>query len=376
VIQRKSLLNTIEVAFAVNPVCALLGPRQSGKTTLAKTYISHHGGKATYFDLEDPTDLSKLDTPKLAFTETADIIVIDEVQRRPELFPWLRVFVDKNPHIKILVLGSASGELIKQSSETLAGRISHIEVTPFSIQEVGMNQEIWNRGGFPKSYLAKTEEISSIWRKEYIRTFLENDIKNLGFDISSQTLRRFWSMLAHYHGQIFNGSEIGRSIDVTNKTSNRYLDILVSTFMIRRLNPWFENIGKRQIKSPKIYFRDTGLLHSILGIADKTALMSHPKLGSSWEGFAIEQVIKSLKVREEDCYFWATSSGAELDLLVLKDGKRIGFEFKYTDAPKVTKSMHISLSDLKLDELFVVIPGDSHFRLSEAITVKGLSNFV
>lgn len=373
---RKNYLDSIDASFLVNPICALLGPRQCGKTTLSKQYVNTNNLSAYFFDLEDPLDLAKLDNPKLALESLEGLIVIDEIQRKEELFPYLRVLVDKFPKRKILVLGSASQDLIRQSSETLAGRISYIEMNPFNINEIDDIKKLWCRGGFPKSYLASTEMISNQWRKNYIRTFLEKDIRNFGFDISSQTMRRFWSMLAHYHGQIFNASDIGRSINVSYKTSDRYLDILTGTFMIRRLSPWFENISKRQIKSPKIYFRDSGLLHTILGIEDRNALLKHPKLGASWEGMALEQVIKHLEVDNDDCYFWATQGGAELDLLILKNSQKLGFEIKYTDSPKITKSMYIAINDLGLDSLTIIIPGAEQFALEDKIKVCGIDNLL
>ncbi len=374
-LQRKHYLDAINNSFLVNPICALLGPRQCGKTTLSKEYAKITDLEKHFFDLEDPIDLSKLDNPKLTLEFLDGLIIIDEIQRKEELFPYLRVLVDKYPDRKILVLGSASQELIKQSSETLAGRISYIEMTPFSIHEVDNINKLWNRGGFPKSYLPTSDSISNQWRKSYIRTFLERDIRNFGFDIPPQTMRRFWAMLAHYHGQIFNASEIGRSINVSYKTADRYLDILTGTFMIRRLSPWFENISKRQVKAPKIYFRDSGLLHTILGIENYNNLLTHPKLGASWEGFALEEIIKHLKVEGDDCFFWATQGGAELDLLIIKESKKLGFEIKYTDNPKITKSMRVAIHDLKLDSLTIIIPGKERFRLEENIIVCGIENF-
>ncbi len=371
-LKRKSYFESIDYNFTVNQVCAILGPRQCGKTTLAIEYAAKLNIATHLFDLEDPTDLTKLQNPKLTLSQLDGLIIIDEIQRKEELFPYLRVLVDSDPKKKILVLGSASQDLIRQSSETLAGRISYIEMTPFSYEEVGNIKTLWSRGGFPKSYLASSDLISSHWRKNYIKTFLERDIRNFGFNIPPQTMRRFWGMLAHYHGQIFNASEIGRSIDVSYKTSTRYLDILAGTFMIRRLSPWHENLSKRQIKSPKVYFRDTGILHTILGIKNHSELLMHPKSGASWEGFALEEVIKTLDVDNEDCYFWGTQSGAELDLLITKDAKKMGFEIKYTDSPKITKSMHIAIENLKLDKLNIIIPGDKCFKLEEKIEVIGV----
>lgn len=370
---RNIYLERIKEVFEVNQVCALLGPRQCGKTTISEQYAKICQEEVHVFDLEDSLDLAKLDNPRVAFEDLQGLIIIDEIQLRPELFPILRVLVDKYAK-KFLILGSASKELIKQSSETLAGRISYIEVTPFSLTEVDDLNKLWLCGGFPRSYLAQNVKHSLDWRKAYIKTFLEQDLRNLGFDIPSETMRRFWIMLTHYHGQIFNASEIGRSIQVTSKTVDRYLDILAGTFMIRRLSPWYENIGKRQIKAPKIYFRDTGLFHSLLGINED--LYNNPKIGASWEGFAVEEIIRFMVVDNEDCYFWGTQSGAELDLLILYNGKKIGFEFKYTDSPKITKSMHIAIEDLKLDQLNIIIPLKTKFKLANNVMVYGLESFL
>lgn len=372
----RTLLDKIIDSFEVAPICVLLGPRQCGKTTLAKTCAERFGKQGVhFFDLEDPVNLARLDNPKIAFEPLSGLIIIDEIQLRPDLFPVLRVIVD-NTDKHFLILGSASQQLIRQSSESLAGRINYLEMTPFSLKETDNTKTLWQRGGFPKSYLASSERISNSWRKSYIRTFLEKDIASFGFDIPPQVMRRFWYMIAHYHGQLFNASEISRSIEVTNKTASRYLDILAGTFMIRRLNPWFENISKRQIKAPKVYFRDSGLLHTLLGIETIEQLYSHPKLGISWEGFAMEEVIRSLEVDNEDCYFWSTQSGAELDLLVTTNSKKVGFEFKFTDSPKITKSMNIAFQDLKLDKLIVIVPHEVEFPLADNISVCGLERFI
>ena len=372
---REQFVKSIGDSFEIAPICALLGPRQCGKTTLSKHYVEKLKEPVHFFDLEDHLDIAKLENPKLTLEPLQGLIVIDEIQRRPELFPMLRVLVDKSDK-KFLILGSVSQELIRQSSETLAGRINYIEMTTFNLAEVRDLNALWVRGGFPRSYLAKNDTVSNSWRKTYIKTFLEKDIRGFGFDIPPQTMRRFWMMLAHYHGQIFNASEIGQSIGVTYNTSIRYLDILSGTFMMRPLAPWYENIGKRQVKSPKVYFRDSGLFHTLLNIESKTQLMSHPKLGCSWEGLALEEVIRYLKVENEDCYFWATQSGAELDLLITKDGTKKGFEFKFTDSPKMTKSMHIALNDLQLDDLTVIIPGRASFKMYEKVQVLGLEDFL
>ncbi len=327
--------------------------------------------RSNYFDLESSVDLERLANPMLAIGSLSGLVVIDEVQRAPDLFTILRVLVDEQKaDRKFLILGSASRELIRQSAESLAGRIAYLEVTPFSLDEVGHLDKLWLRGGFPRSFLADHEQDSYDWREFYVRTFLEQDIPNLGITIPPVALRRFWSMLAHYHGNIFNASELGRSFGASDVTMRRYLDLLTGTFMIRQLQPWYENGKKRQVKSPKIYFRDSGILHTLLAIHDRNELLLHPKLGASWEGFALEEVIRRHQARPEECYFWATHGGAEVDLLIYQDGKLKGFEFKYTDAPTLSKSMQIAVADLSLDHLEVIYPGEVDYALTEKIFVK------
>ena len=346
---------------------------KTGKIFAAEKYLNN----VHMFDLENTRDLEKLENPFLAFRQIKKtLIIIDEIQKRPDLFPLLRVIVDdpENQH-KFLILGSASRDLIRQSSETLAGRIGYIEITPFSCKEVHETTLLWMRGGFPRAYLVDTEEQSFLWRKNYITTFLEQDIPALGFGgIPLEQLRRFWLMLAHYHGQIFNASELGRSLGVSHHTVQKYLDILTGTFMIRSLTPWFENVNKRQVKSPKIYFRDSGILHTLLSIQNAEQLHNNPKVGASWEGFALEEVIRLLNVGNGECFFWATHSEAELDLFMLYQGKRIGFEFKYADTPKVTKSMHSAITTLQLDHLYVITPMNDHYLITETISACGLQN--
>lgn len=375
--KRPYLLDQIQITYESHGICALLGPRQAGKTTLAKMYAEHYfKDEAFFFDLESPRDLERLDNPLIAFSQvTQTLIVIDEIQRRPDLFPILRVLVDdpRNSH-KFLILGSASRDLIKQSSESLAGRIGYIEVMPFSLEETHESKLLWVRGGFPKSYLAQTNAASINWRQNYITTFLEQDIPNLGFQVPPAQLRRFWLMLAHYHGQLLNASELGSAMGVSHHTVKHYLDILAGTFMIRLLEPWFENISKRQVKSPKIYFRDSGILHTLLSIENEDQLYTNPKVGASWEGFAIEEIIRYAHISGSECFFWSTQSRAELDLFIIKNGKRIGFECKYSDTSKPTKSMHIAMEDLQLDHLYVIIPGTLSYAIDKNITVCGLDS--
>jgi uncharacterized protein len=370
---RNSYLKQIQDAFEVFPICALLGPRQCGKTTLASIFKGSFE-PSYHFDLEDPNDLARLETPKLTLENLHGLVVIDEIQRRPELFTYLRVLVDKNPNIKLLILGSASRDLIHQSSESLAGRIQYIHMSPFKLSETNDFNRLWGRGGFPRSYLANSESASFIWRKAYISTFLERDLATMGFNLSPQVMRRLWTMLAHYHGNIMNYSEFSRSLGVTDKTVKSYIDVLDGSFMARTLKPWHANIQKRQVKAPKVYIKDSGILHALLGIQGEET-MSHPKAGASWEGFAIEEIIHRIKADPEDCYYWRTLAGAELDLLICQDGKKHGFEFKYTDRPQTSKSMHSALEDLTLDTLTLIIPGKLSFKIHENINAVGLESF-
>ena len=372
-IKRRYFFEEIHFHYSIHSVCGLLGPRQVGKTTLAKEYAKEYTNPI-FFDLENPIDLARLQNPMITLSElTNDLIIIDEVQKVPELFPLIRVLVDERPR-KFLILGSASRDLLRQSSETLAGRIGYIELPPFSMQEVGEYKKLWLQGGFPRSYLAINQHASYEWRQHYITTFMERDIPNLGFNISPTQIRKLWMMLAHNHGNILNASELGVSLGVSHHTVRNYIDILTGTFMVRVLQPWFENISKRQVKSPKVYIRDSGLLHALLGIKDQENLYVNSRLGALWEGFALEEIIKINHVQPEESYFWAVQSGAELDLLVIKDGKRIGFEFKYADAPTITKSMVIAINDLHLDHLYVIYPQNTPYKLSEKISVQGLQN--
>jgi predicted AAA+ superfamily ATPase len=365
-IKRDYYLNKIALQFASHPVVALLGPRQCGKTTLARQF-SGPQEEVHFFDLEDTRDLATLTNPHIALAGRTGLIVIDEVQRLPDLFPTLRVLVDELKNRRFLILGSASRDLIQQSSETLAGRIGYIEVHPFSLLEVHDTKRLHLLGGFPNSYLHP--ETGFDWLEQYVRTFLERDIPNLGFSIPPITMRRFWTMLAHYHGNTFNASEIGASLGVSDHTIKKYLDILSGTFMVRQLYPWFANIGKRQLKRPKVYFTDSGIFHHLLDIHTQEQLMRNPKVGASFEGFAIEQIIRIFNKRSEDCYYWGIHQVGELDLFLTHNGQKLGFEFKFSDAPIATPSMHRAIEHLQLDKLFVIYPGDKKYPLSNKITV-------
>ena len=371
-IQRLHLLAQIEECLDEAPVTALLGARQTGKTTLAHLIASgrqpvHH------FDLERTSDRMALSTPEQTLGALTGLVVLDEIQRLPELFAILRPLVDRldNP-ARFLLLGSASPDLVKGVSETLAGRVLFVSVAGFVLAEVGVENRdrLWLRGGFPRSYLAASERASVRWREAFVDTFLERDIPQLGIGVPAETLRRFWTMLSHYHGQTWNGSELARALGANEKTARRYLDILSGTYLVRVLPPWFENIGKRQRKAPKVYIRDAGLLHTLLGIKTMDQLRSHPKYGASWEGFALEQVL--VHCGERSAYFWATHRGAELDLLITRAGKHYGFEFKCTDAPRTTKSMRIVIEDLGLEHLWVIYPGDLEYPLAQDITALPL----
>jgi uncharacterized protein len=370
-VARKTNLAEIQQLLSSFSVVAILGPRQCGKTTIAKKINNRH-----YFDFENPIDLAKFENPQLLLEKLSGLIVIDEIQRKPEIFPILRYLVDNFPNQKYLILGSASRDLIQQSSESLAGRIAYYELSGFKIHELGKEKlfNLWSRGGFPLSFLAKNNKISLTWREQYISTFLERDIPALGIKIPANTLRRFWMMISHYHGQLLNYSELGRSFGISDMTVRKYIDILEGTFMIRLLQPWHVNIGKRLVKQPKIYLRDSGILHSLLSIENIEQLQSNPKLGSSWEGFAIEVVIMSIKNPTNSIYFWKTHNGAELDLYWQAKGKNWGIEFKYSDAPKLTKSMNIAINNLSLSHLWVIYPGSELYQLAENITVLPIKN--
>lgn len=363
------------------PVVAIVGARQTGKTTLALRLAADWPGPVHRFDLEDPRSVARLDAPMLALEGLAGLVVIDEVQHRPDLFPVLRVLADrKDAPARFLILGSASPELMQRSSESLAGRVAHHELPGFDLSEVGASEPtgdsgispaiidaLWWRGGFPRAFLAASEPASLRWRREFIRGYLERDIPALGLRLAPATLRRFWGMLAHYSGQLWNGSELARAFGVTEPTVRRYLDILMATYMVRVLQPWHENLGKRQVKAPKVYLADSGILHSLLEIAHPQDLLGHPRVGASWEGFALHQVVRALDADWQDCYHWRLHTGAELDLLVVRGGVRIGFEFKRTDAPRLTPSMRSALEALNLERLYVVHAGRDAFPLAPAV---------
>lgn len=365
----------VRSALRRSRVVALLGPRQCGKTTLAREIVPPDS--LNYFDLEDPRSIARLSEPDTALRPLKKWVVIDEIQRRPELFPLLRVLADRRPlPARFLVLGSASPDLLRQSSESLAGRIETVHLEGFRLADLGAEAQDrhWLRGGFPRAYIARSEADSLAWRRQFLLTFLERDLPQLGITITALALRRFWNMIAHYHGQTWNSAELARALMVNESTVRRYLDLMADVFMVRQLPPWFENLGKRQVRAPKVYVRDSGLLHALLGITNQRDLEFHPKVGASWEGYAVEEVLKSF--RPDEAYYWATHNGAELDLLLFKDGRRIGVECKRADAPVLTPSMKIALKDLKLDQLYVLYPGDRTYSLAKEVKVMPLAKFV
>jgi uncharacterized protein len=370
-IQRPELLRQVDESLARSPIAILLGPRQCGKTTLARQFAANV--KNEFFDLELPTDLARLSVPMLALEGLGGLVVIDEAQRKPELFNLLRVLVDRPGNkAKFLLTGSASPHLVRGASESLAGRIAFVEMSGFDLREIGCAnfRQLWLRGGFPRSYLADTERASCQWRSDFIRTFLERDVPQLGISIPAQRLARFWTMVAHYHGQIFNAAEFGRSLGISETTARRYLDLLCGAYVVRQLQPWHANLKKRQVKSPKVYVRDSGLLHTLLSIESDAGLAGHPKFGASWEGFALEQVLAVTDTH--NAYFWAVHSSAEIDLFLIKNEKRYGFEFKCADAPEMTHSMATAIADLKLDKLLVVYPGAKSYALDARVSVVSI----
>jgi hypothetical protein len=371
-VPRQGYVSRIQRALLRSPVVMLIGPRQCGKTTLARELLS--ADAPNFFDLEHPSVGALLEQPMTALQPLRGLVALDEAQRRPGLFPVLRVLVDRPDNAaRFLVLGSASPELSRQAAESLAGRVEVIEVRGFDPSEVGAVaiQGLWLRGGFPRSFLASSDADSMIWRENFIRMFLERDLALLGFGIAPQAIGRFWTMLSHYHGQVWNASEVASSLGVSPTTARNYLDALEQTFMVRRLQPWHENLGKRLVKSPKVYLRDSGIFHALQGVASDRDLFTHPKLGASWEGFAIEEVLAAFRPRE--AWFYGVHSGAELDLFFIHDGKRVGVELKREDAPRATRSMRVALEDLRLTRLLVVYPGERRYALDERIECVPLS---
>jgi uncharacterized protein len=373
---RKHDLSHVRALLSRYPVVGIIGARQIGKTTLARGITEVQGDPVSFLDLEDPSHLSQLADPMLGLRDREGLVVIDEVQRLPEVFTVLRVLADR-PALpaRFLVLGSASPDLLRQGSESLAGRISYYHLSGFSLLDAGGDalERLWVRGGFPRSFLADSDALSDEWRRGFIQTFLERDLPQLGIGVPAQTLRRFWTMLAHGHGQVWNASSLARSFGVSDTTVRRYLDHLTSALVVRQLQPWHENLKKRQVKAPKVYLADSGLLHTLLGLASREDLLGHPILGSSWEGFLLNEVSSHLGARPDECHFWATHAGAELDLLIVRGRRRRGFEFKRTVAPKVTRSMRTAITDLGLDQLDVIHAGDESFPLAKGIRAVAAS---
>ena len=370
-INREESLNLLKRYTQNSPITAILGPRQSGKTTLAKAIKADH-----YFDLENPRDLVRLETAQTLFENLEGLVVIDEIQLRPDLFPLLRYLVDTYPETRYLILGSASRDMIRQGNESLAGRVTFHYLNGFNLNEIGVQNwnQLWLRGGFPRAYLAPDSEMTQKWLDDYISTFLERDIPQFGIKTPAATLRRFWIMLSYYHGNIVNYSELGRSLQVSDTTIKNYLDILESTFMVRVLKPWFNNTSKRLIKRPKIYLSDSGIFHRLQSIDGQQSLESHPKLGTSWEGFALTQLILLSNIPSDQFFFWSTQSGAEVDLFWQRNGKNYAAEFKFADAPRRTKSMTIALNELELEHMWVIYPGKETYAIAPKITVLSIND--
>lgn len=374
ILPRERYLRQIRTALRTSRVVTILGARQVGKTTLARQ-IAASRSKSTWFDLEDPRDRARLSDPMLALRERAGLVVLDEVQRSPQIFEPLRVLADRPRGARFLLLGSASPDLVQHTSETLAGRVTYESLSGLDLDETGSEAwlRLWLRGGFPRSFVARTETESFTWRTNFVRTFLERDLAQIALGVPTLSLERFWYMLAHWHGGVLNASELGRSLGVSDTSVRRYLDLLSGTFVIRVLRPWHENMAKRQVRSPKVYVADSGLLHNLLGIERVDDLERHPKVGASWEGFAMQQVLLRLDAHTNECYFWATHQGAELDLLVVRGTTRRGFEFKRADAPTLTRSMRTAMADLRLDRLEVIYPGDETFPIADKVRAVGIA---
>jgi len=378
-VDRPREISTLRRLLRLHPVVGIIGARQVGKTTLAHAYAAGAKMLVSYFDLEDPEDLARLADPMLALKTLKGLVVIDEVQRLPEIFRVLRVLADRpDRQARFLILGSASPELLRQGAESLAGRVVFHELKGFALDEVGVDRRrrLWLRGGFPKGYLARTDAESHEWRRAFIQTFLERDLPQLGINIRSAALRRFWSMLAHYHAQTWNSSEFARAFGVADTTVRNYLDVLSAALVVHQLPPWHENISKRQVKAPKVYIADTGILHALLNLPRLRDLEGHPKVGASWEGFVIGQVIRRIGARPEECYFWATHAGSELDLLVVSGGLRLGYEIKRTSSPRLTPSLRNAAKDLKLKSLDVIHSGDTTFPMAPGIRAVAFSRLL
>ena len=376
-VPRRYQLRRLTQLLRASPVVALLGARQIGKSTLARQLVAARRGPTIWFDLEDPADLARLADPGLELPPLRGLVVLDEIQRLPDVFPLLRVLSDRpRTPARFLVLGSASPEMLRQTSETLAGRVAFHDLDGFGLRDVSDVDRLWLRGGFPRSYVARSSGESRRWRDDFIRTFLERDLPAFGNPLPSVTMRRFWTMLAHWHGQLWNAAEFARSFGVSHTTVGRYLDLLTSHFVVRQVRPWFENVRKRQVRSPKVYIADSGILHALLDLNDRETLVSHPKVGASWEGFVIQQIVHATGKRMEDHYHWSTYTGAELDLFVTLGGHRYGFEVKRTSAPRLTPSMRSALETLKLHRLYVVYPGDRRFRMAEKVVALPVSRLL
>lgn len=367
-IPRKHDLARVRLLLDESPVVALLGARQVGKTTLARQLAAEHHDHVAWYDLEDPADLVRLEDPGLELRPQRGLVVLDEIHRLPGIFQLLRVLADRpGPPAHFLVLGSASTELLRQTSESLAGRVALHELDALGLTEVDDLERLWLRGGFPRSFLASSDPASRRWRDGFIRTLLARDLPGFGSTIPSATLRRFWTMLAHWHGQVWNGAEFGRAFGVSHTTVRRYLDLLTSVIVVRQLQPWFENISKRQVRSPKVYIADSGILHALLGLTGRADVTSHPKVGASWEGFVVQQIVQLLRAPSEQCFHWSTHTGAELDLLVLDGSRRHGFEVKRSEAPRLTRSMRSAVETLGLDNLDVVHAGTKRYQLAPRV---------